>query len=128
MLRVSDLRHKDIINCVDGRRLGYIRDVDMDLNQGIIKAIIVPSEMRIFSLFGSSDDLIIPWEQIKKIGIDVILVELERVTPIRRFSSRYQEDLQEAQPLTLNRLPKGAASSPLDYDSDLEKILHGQSK
>jgi YlmC/YmxH family sporulation protein len=124
LLRVSDLRHKDIINCVDGRRLGFIRDVDMDLNRGIIKAIVVPAEMRLFSLFTRNDDLIIPWDNIKKIGIDVILVELERITPVRRLPGHYEEE----QPPTISRLPQGAAKQPLGYDIDLEQVLRAKGK
>ena len=122
MLRVSDLRNKDIVNCVDGRRLGYIRDVDMDLNLGIIKAIIVPGEMRLFSLFTRNDDLIIPWDCIKKIGIDVILVELERIAPVRRLADHYEEEGQAS----FSRLPKGvfkSAALPTDYDIGLAQVL-----
>ena len=122
MLRVSDLRNKDIINCIDGRRLGYIRDVDMDLSLGIIKAIIVPGEIRLFALFTRNDDLIIPWQSIKKIGIDVILVELDRLAPAHRLADQYEEEKQAS----FSRLPRGMfkpAVSPLDYDIGFEKVL-----
>jgi len=94
MFRVSDLRHKDIINVIDGKRIGYIKDIELDLDDGTIKNIILPGENRIFSLFGKNDDLVIDWRQIKKIGADVILVEINSVTPIRRKKS-YEEDWEE---------------------------------
>ncbi|MCL2885093.1 MAG: YlmC/YmxH family sporulation protein [Oscillospiraceae bacterium] len=76
MLRVSDLRHKDIINITDGRRLGFVRDVDVDVQSGQINAVVVPGEASFFSLFAREEDMVIPWRQIKRIGVDVILAEL----------------------------------------------------
>jgi|GEM_PF-296025 len=84
MFRVSDLRHKDIINVIDGKRIGYIKDIELDLDDGTIKNIVLPGESRLFNFFGKNDDLVIDWRQIKKIGADVILVEMVSVTPQRR--------------------------------------------
>jgi YlmC/YmxH family sporulation protein len=76
MIKISDLRNRDVVNIVDGRRLGAICDLDLDLENGRITAIIVPGSVKIFSLFGGGRDYIIPWENIVKIGVDTILVEL----------------------------------------------------
>ncbi|NLC37942.1 MAG: YlmC/YmxH family sporulation protein, partial [Clostridia bacterium] len=38
MLKVSDLRMRDVINIVDGRRLGAIKDIDLDLEEGRIRS------------------------------------------------------------------------------------------
>ncbi|NLZ54789.1 MAG: YlmC/YmxH family sporulation protein [Thermoanaerobacteraceae bacterium] len=76
MMKTSDLRQREVINIVDGKRLGFVTDLDIDLEQGIIKSIIIPGHNKIFSLFSRSGDYVIPWEQIKTIGSDVILVEL----------------------------------------------------
>ena len=76
MFRISDLRHKDIINSNDGKRLGFIKDFEMDIVEGRITAIILPGENRMFSFFGKGDDLVVGWEQVKKIGVDVVLVDL----------------------------------------------------
>lgn len=83
MLKVSDLRMRDVVNIVDGKRLGIIKDIDMDLEEGKIKAIILPSIAgggRMMGLFSRQEDLVIPWDRIKKIGVDVILVELNGFT------------------------------------------------
>ncbi|NLO89287.1 MAG: YlmC/YmxH family sporulation protein [Clostridia bacterium] len=77
MIRVSELKTRDVINIDDGRRLGFIRDIDLDVVEGKVKAIILPGTPRIFGFFGRRDDLIISWEKIIKIGVDVILVDLE---------------------------------------------------
>ncbi|HHY71070.1 MAG TPA: YlmC/YmxH family sporulation protein [Thermoanaerobacterales bacterium] len=73
---MSDLRQREVINITDGKRLGFVTDLDIDLEKGIIKSVIIPGQNRVFSLFSKAGDYVIPWEQIKTIGSDVILVEL----------------------------------------------------
>jgi YlmC/YmxH family sporulation protein len=78
IVKISDLRIREVVNVVDGRRLGVIKDIDIDLDEGQIRAIIVPGEGKVFGMFGGrGEDLYVPWENIRKIGIDVILVETE---------------------------------------------------
>lgn len=84
MGRTMDFRQKEVINVCDGRRLGFICDVDIDFDSGVIKAIVVPGPGKFFGLFGGSDDMVIPWENIAKIGVDTILVELEGSSSRRR--------------------------------------------
>ncbi|MHB1127099.1 MAG: YlmC/YmxH family sporulation protein [Bacillota bacterium] len=83
MVRISDLRLRDVINVIDGRRLGSIKDIDLDLEDGKVKTLILPGNGRFMGLFGKNDDLEIPWEKIRKIGVDVILVELNSFTDPR---------------------------------------------
>jgi YlmC/YmxH family sporulation protein len=75
-LKASELRMRDVVNIADGRKLGYIYDLDVDLQTGRINAIILPAPQKIFNFFGRGEDVQIPIEKIKKIGVDVILVEL----------------------------------------------------
>lgn len=76
MSRYADLRNKEIINVVDGKRLGYVCDVDFDLSCGTVAALIVPHKISFLGLFGKKDEYVIPWENIKKIGDDIIIVEI----------------------------------------------------
>lgn len=55
---------------------GYVQDVCADLESGTITSIIVPGNNKILNVFGSNNDIVIPWQQIKCIGDDVILVEI----------------------------------------------------
>jgi YlmC/YmxH family sporulation protein len=77
VIKTSDLRQREVINIVDGKRLGFVSDLDINLEEGRINSIIIPAQGKFFSLFARSGDYVIPWEQIKKIGSDVILVELK---------------------------------------------------
>ena len=71
-----DFKHKEVINVVDGKRLGFVQDVCADLENGMITSIIVPGSTKILSVFANNNDIVIPWESIKCIGEDVILVEI----------------------------------------------------
>ncbi|MHA0855858.1 YlmC/YmxH family sporulation protein [Paenibacillus sp. CMAA1364] len=82
-MKISDFQTKDVINIIDGKRLGQISDLELDLRQGRIDAIVVPSYSKLMGLFGGRTELIIPWNQIVKIGSDVVLVKMEEVKSIR---------------------------------------------
>ena len=77
MVRTSDMKQKEVINISDGKRLGFVYDVEIDLISGTIESVIVPGNGKILGLFGKDNDYIIPWSNIKKIGDDIILVDLE---------------------------------------------------
>ncbi|HEY8417539.1 MAG TPA: YlmC/YmxH family sporulation protein [Limnochordales bacterium] len=76
LVRASELRLLDVVNIVDGRKLGYVYDVDVDVDTGRIRALLVPAEGRRWTLFGRRPDVAIPWKRVRKIGVDVILVHL----------------------------------------------------
>ena len=73
-MRLADLQLKDIVNVKDGRRLGRIIDAEIDSKGQIINIIIEPK--KIFKSFSSNNEANITFNQIVKIGEDVILVEL----------------------------------------------------
>ncbi|WP_116187435.1 YlmC/YmxH family sporulation protein [Paenibacillus taihuensis] len=76
-MKISDFQTKDVINIVDGRKLGQVSDLELDLRQGRIDSIVVPNYSRFFGLFGGGTDVIIPWRNIVKIGTDVVLVRID---------------------------------------------------
>jgi YlmC/YmxH family sporulation protein len=76
VVRISELEDRDVVNITDGRRLGNVVDVEIDLESGRIVAVVIPGPQRLLGLLGRDNDLVIPWERIKKIGADVILVEV----------------------------------------------------
>ena len=76
MVRISDLENRDVININDGRRMGNVVDLELDLESGRIKAIVVPGTQRLLGLWGKHEEMVIEWDKIKKIGADVILVEV----------------------------------------------------
>ena len=73
--RVSELRHKEIINVSDGSRYGWVGDVEVDLESGQVRALVVPGRLRLFGLLGREEDRVFPWEAVRRFGADTILVE-----------------------------------------------------
>lgn len=69
-----DLRRKEVINIADGSRLGRPIDIVFNIRTGKICGIIVPGEANL-RLFRPCDDLFIPWQNILRIGEDVVLIE-----------------------------------------------------
>mgnify|MGYP000258303534 CR=1 FL=1 len=71
-----DFKHKEVIDINNGKRLGYVQDVCADLETGVITSIIVPGSNKIMNIFAGNNDIVIPWQKIKCIGEDLILVEI----------------------------------------------------
>ena len=59
-------------------------DVEIDLDNGKVDAIVLPGGGRLFGLIGRDNEFIIPWERVKKIGEDIILVDMDE-----RFIRKY---------------------------------------
>lgn len=72
-LTFLELKSKEIVNSCDGRRLGRIIDL-VFTEAGKVKGIVAPYTRR--GLFSKAQDVYIPYPCIKKIGEDVILVEV----------------------------------------------------
>lgn len=77
MLKISELQTKDVVNILDGKNLGTICDLDIDLQHGRVNAIVCPGAGKFFGLLSNGQDIVIPWRNIVKIGSDVILVRLD---------------------------------------------------
>ncbi len=72
-----ELRCKEVINIVDGRRLGHITDIVFSLPNAYILGVIVPGgNQSLWNILKANDSLFISWQQIIKIGEDSILVEI----------------------------------------------------
>jgi YlmC/YmxH family sporulation protein len=77
MARMYDLRQKEVINTRDGCRFGFVSDLTLCTEKGILTAIIVPGPGRVLGVFGRDSEYCVPWDSITKIGEDIILVDCE---------------------------------------------------
>lgn len=71
---MSDLQQKDIINTLNGARIGKIVDIEVN-DDGVINYLIV-GEVKMLRRLNPVGEVKINFKQIKRIGTDVILVEL----------------------------------------------------
>ncbi len=76
-IKFTDLRCKEVICVCDGRRLGYVSDLRIEVPGGCITALIVPGPCRFLGLWNPRDDYVIPWNCIRRIGPDIILVDAQ---------------------------------------------------
>ncbi len=76
---IADFRDKEVVNICDGRRLGYVVDVEFDITTGQILSLVVPGKGGL--IFGRSDDIYIEWCKIQRIGDDIILVDIGHELP-----------------------------------------------
>ncbi|MBR6186993.1 MAG: YlmC/YmxH family sporulation protein [Clostridia bacterium] len=77
-MSLSELRTKDVVNTLDGRRLGKVMDIEFDEGTGQVEALVVPGEFKMTSMLrGEKCGVVIPWQHICKIGENVILVDLD---------------------------------------------------
>ena len=73
--RIAELRYKEVISVEDGSRYGYVGDMEVDLESGQVRALVIPGRRRFFGLLGREEDKVIHWGAIKRFGEDIILVE-----------------------------------------------------
>ena len=75
MQKISDFRQKEVVNISSGARLGFVTDAVIDEANGYVKALIVPQRGKTLGVFGKESEYEILWENIRKIGEDIVLVE-----------------------------------------------------
>lgn len=76
--KISELVQRDIVNLMDGSKLGIVKDVQIDLATGQVLALVIGSgERKFYGLLDAGRDVVVPWENIRKIGVHTVLVEVE---------------------------------------------------
>ncbi|MTI82839.1 MAG: YlmC/YmxH family sporulation protein [Firmicutes bacterium] len=88
-MRMAELAGKEIVNIFDGARLGVVgeSDITIDVDSGYVESIIVPLRSNLVNFWVDKQNLIIPWQAVKKIGAEVIIVELDQTNlDYRRYS------------------------------------------
>ena len=74
-MKLSDLQEKRVVSISDGSYIGEIIDVNITLD-GNIESLVVEKSKFLISKFSSKDEIIIKWNQIEKIGTDIILTSI----------------------------------------------------
>lgn len=73
--RITNLRDKEIIDIRSGCRYGYVGDLEIDLETGRVRALVIPGRLRLFGLLGREKEKVFKWESVRRFGEDIILVE-----------------------------------------------------
>ena len=78
MISTDKLKNKEVINIGDGKSLGFVYDIEVDLDKGVIDGIVIPGSRGFMGFFNKGEgDMVIKWDKVRTVGDDVILVDLE---------------------------------------------------
>lgn len=77
-MRISELKQKEVINAEDCKRLGFVGDVDFDIEKGRLVALIVPGPGSFCGFLGREKEFVIPFDDICQVGDDIILVDVKK--------------------------------------------------
>jgi YlmC/YmxH family sporulation protein len=81
--RITQLRSKELIDISSGSRYGYVGDLEIDLESGQVRALVVPGRLRLFGLLGRERERVFPWTAVRCFGEDTILVDGSKQEPDR---------------------------------------------
>ena len=84
-MRICELRDKEVINICSGRRLGCVADVEINIHCGEVEAIVIPGPGKLGGFLGTDCEYVIPCGCIRKIGPDIILVEIQEEKFLQKF-------------------------------------------
>lgn len=71
-MKLSELQKKDLVDIRSGKKIGKIVDVEFDVASGIMNSFMIERK----GLFFSGEDVSVEFKQIKKLGEDVILIDI----------------------------------------------------
>ncbi len=95
--KISELQARQVINIADGKCLGNIKDIELDWEQGTIRALILPNPTSLWGLLQNKDELIISWQQVVRIGVDVVLVDIKPQNDNKNRRSRKSQSEEKWQ-------------------------------
>ena len=84
-MRICQLRQKEVINICTGTRMGFISDLEFDLETGRIIAIIVPGPCKLWGILGRAHEFVIPFQCITNVGPDIVLVEIDEKECLKKI-------------------------------------------
>jgi YlmC/YmxH family sporulation protein len=90
-MRLSHLSGKEVINLSDGARLGIIDECELtfDSKSGHINNLLVPNRNGLMNFFSENRMATIPWQTIKRIGDEIIIVDLSNA--YGRYTKLYRD-------------------------------------
>lgn len=83
---LQELSKKEVISCMDCSRLGFIVDINIQLENAQIISVVVELPSNCFQL--KRNTIVIPWECIKKIGDDLIIADYILPPPIENNNEK----------------------------------------
>ena len=80
---MDDLKLKEVINIKNGICIGCVDDIEIDMDEAVVLALVIFGRKRLFGLLGREEDILIRWECIEIMGEDAILVNFDSYSRTR---------------------------------------------
>ncbi|AGK53101.1 YlmC/YmxH family sporulation protein [Bacillus sp. 1NLA3E] len=76
-MKLSELSGKEIVDVKRAERLGVLGQTDLEINEqtGQIEALLIPN-LKWFGFRKQGTEVRVPWRHIKKIGNDMIIIDI----------------------------------------------------
>ncbi len=74
------LQERQVVNIADGKCLGNLKDIELNIWTGKIQSLILPALNGFWYRLQHSGELVIPWDKVVRIGVDVILIDAPELT------------------------------------------------
>lgn len=76
-VRFWELGNREVINCKNGKKLGCVGDLCIDLSNGCITELFVPCGSKYCGCIGKKGEYCIPINAVVRVGVDIILVDID---------------------------------------------------
>lgn len=74
---LNALRTMEVIDIKTGTKLGYIKDLVIDIEDSKVLSILIPGTQK--GWFSKEEDIEIPWNKVKKAGMEVIIIDSSEI-------------------------------------------------
>ncbi len=96
--KISDLQERQIVNIADGKCLGNIKDIELNVREGVIQALVLPGSSGFRGFMQNQGELLIPWQKVVRIGVDVVLIDMPELTDDNLRSHQRQRRRRKEEP------------------------------
>ena len=74
---LNALRSMEVIDIKTGTKIGYIKDLVIDIEDSKVLSILIPGSQK--GWFSKEEDIEIPWNKVKKAGMEVIIIDSSEI-------------------------------------------------
>ena len=74
------LQERQVVNIADGKCLGNLKDIELNIWTGRIESLVLPAINGFWNRLQNSGELVISWDKVVRIGVDVILVDVPELS------------------------------------------------
>lgn len=74
---LNALRSMEVIDIRTGTKIGYIKDLVVDIEDSKVLSILIPGSQK--GWFSKEEDIEIPWNKVKKAGMEVIIIDSSEI-------------------------------------------------